>query len=136
MKAVVVQLPNANRDSLCFLFLHFYRILESSTVVKLSADDLSAVFAPMIVGSSRAKNSTIRLSISGDSRRESEKQITVMKAFFKLSRRFWEGLLKDPDFCPFGEFLPLPVVINCLTFFYNRNYSKFQSKLHSIEVKH
>ncbi|KAH9404204.1 Rac GTPase-activating protein 1 [Tyrophagus putrescentiae] len=101
LKAVVVQLPNANRDSLCFLFLHFYRILESSTVVKLSADDLSAVFAPMIVGSSRAKNSTIRLSISGDSRRESEKQITVMKAFFKLSRRFWEGLLKDPDFCPF-----------------------------------
>ena len=102
LKGVIIQLPNANRDSLCFLFLHFYRLLESSTVVKLSVDDLARAFAPTIVGRSRPNTGTLRLS-TGDSRRESEKQMMVMQAFFKLSRRFWEGLLKDPNFCPFGE---------------------------------
>lgn len=110
LKGVIVQLPNANRDSLCFLFLHFHRLLDSPDIVKVSAEELSRAFAPTIVGSYSTK-STARLSL-GDSRREAEKQMMVMQAFFKLSRTFWDRLLKDPTYCPFRKLLTTILVLS------------------------
>ena len=103
LKGVIVQLPNANRDSLSFLFLHFRRLLDHYSAVQLDIDSLSRIFAPTIVGSARPQTGTLRMSAAGDAHRENEKQIMVMKALFKLSRHFWEGLLKDPNYCPFGR---------------------------------
>ena len=107
-KAVVIQLPNANRDSLAFLFIHLNHLVNMKSVTKLNAEILVKVFAPLIVGNSRQQ---FRASISNNSQKEdltvgvaeiseTEKQETVMRSLFRLSIEFWNRLLKDPKFCP------------------------------------
>lgn len=95
LKEVILQLPNANRDSLAFLFLHFRHIIDSASVTLMDAKALAKIFGPTVVGSKVLCPSTSNL-IS-----ENVTQISVMNALFLISRHFWYGILKDPNFCPF-----------------------------------
>ncbi|KAJ6224652.1 hypothetical protein RDWZM_003197 [Blomia tropicalis] len=106
LKSIIIQLPNPNRDSLAFLFLHFIRIIHNEKVTKMNSKSLSKILAPTIVGN--ASRSSYRstpnqdklIGINQSIIEQNLKQITVMKALFRLSKQFWEGLLKDLDFCP------------------------------------
>ena len=99
LKGVIVQLPNANRDSLSFLFIHLRRLIDAPLVANMNVESVAKIFGPLIVGGSR---STMRPA-PAEIAREKELQVMVMKALFKLSPSFWEGLLKDPNFSPFGK---------------------------------
>lgn len=108
LKSVVIQLPNANRDSLAFLMLHFHRILDAESTTKICLDNLVKIFASSIVGTSqvRFRGSLSRkgaLAVDTVQSKEAAKQQAVLRSLFRLSVVFWDGLLKDPNFCPFVE---------------------------------
>ena len=117
LKSVVIQLPNANRDSMAFLFLHLRHVIDANPVTKMDAYSLATIFAPTIIGEG-SQHSNIRTSIisnggSMDNKlgnvnpatlKMIEKQKIVVKSLLVLSKHFWTGILKDPNYCPFGKF--------------------------------
>lgn len=110
LKSVVIQLPNANRDSLAFLFLHFRRVIDARVVTRMSTESMAKIFAPTIVGT-QSTAPAFRASVSANGLEKmtaaalkiNVKQISVMLALFRLPRSFWNGLLKDPNYCPLGK---------------------------------
>lgn len=98
LKDVILQLPNANRDSLAFLFLHFRHVIDSNKVTFMDAENLSKMLGPTLVGSSVPCSSSVNETVT---------QITVMRALFLISRQFWSGLLKDANFSPFDSLFNL-----------------------------
>lgn len=49
LKATIIQLPTANRDTLAFLMQHFLRIA-NATEVKMPTSNIAKIFGPTIVG--------------------------------------------------------------------------------------
>ncbi|KAH8304410.1 rac GTPase-activating protein 1 [Drosophila kikkawai] len=79
----VKQLPQANRDTLAFLVLHFQRIAECP-VVLMPIDNIALIFGPTIVGYSSADPDPHAIYT------EVFTQKQVMKALLELSASFWE----------------------------------------------
>ncbi|EDW35852.1 GL16993 [Drosophila persimilis] len=79
----VKQMPQANRDTLAFLILHFQRIAQCP-VVQMPIDNISLIFGPTIVGYSSPDPDQHAIYT------EVFTQKLVMKALLELPVAFWE----------------------------------------------
>ncbi|XP_033244421.1 rac GTPase-activating protein 1-like [Drosophila miranda] len=79
----VKQMPQANRDTLAFLILHFQRIAQCP-VVLMPIDKISVIFGPIIVGYSSADPDQHAIYTEGFTQKD------VMKALLELPVTFWE----------------------------------------------
>ncbi|XP_017069515.1 rac GTPase-activating protein 1 [Drosophila eugracilis] len=90
----VKQLPQANRDTLAFLVLHFQRIAQCP-VVLMPIDNISLIFGPTIVGYSTPDPDQHAIYT------EVFTQKQVMKALLELPVSFWEQyIVIDPTRTP------------------------------------
>lgn len=82
MLKVIEDLPQANRDTLSFLVLHFQRISECEEV-KMPLDNLAKIFGPTIVGFSSPESNQSTIF------RELPIQFNIMKSLMSIPMEYW-----------------------------------------------
>src|SRR5699024_6762691 len=97
LKGVVIQLPNANRDSMAYLFLHFRRLIQAEGVTKFDMTALARTFGHIIVGTATQRTTSFRMSFNSKGTLKKVpminppdhniglKQQSVMRALYRLA---------------------------------------------------
>lgn len=88
MYQALSQLPRANRDTLAFLMLHLIRVSQTPEC-KMTANNLSRVFGPTIVGHSKAEPEPMQLL------NETKYQALVMDRLFEIPEEYWMNFISD-----------------------------------------
>lgn len=87
----ISQLPQANRDSLAFLILHWQRIA-ATPEVKMDIRNLASILGPTVVGYSSAQLEAASIIA------EQKKQVAVMNKLLHISSNYWSSFLNaEPE---------------------------------------
>ncbi|OCT63392.1 hypothetical protein XELAEV_18044488mg [Xenopus laevis] len=82
----VHDLPAPNRDTLAFLILHLYRVMQSSEC-KMDKTNLARIFGPTLVGYSAPNPSPLMIM------QDTPRQAKVMSLLLSIPGRFWNQFL-------------------------------------------
>ena len=93
IKEAVLNLPNANRDTLAFLMLHLRRVVAEERENKMSALSICKVFGPTVLGYSMKDPPAMQIT------EENKKQLIVVEYLLNLDDEFWQSML-DMDINP------------------------------------
>lgn len=85
-KEAIMNLPNANRDTLAFLMLHLRRVAEHAEN-KMTITNLSKMFGPSILGYSIRDPPAMQIAV------ENTKQHQVVEHLLNLDDEFWQSML-------------------------------------------
>ncbi|XP_041778152.1 rac GTPase-activating protein 1 [Anopheles merus] len=83
---LIERLPAPNRDTLAFLMLHFQRVAQSEAA-KMPIDNLARVFAPTIVGYTRADLDMNEMCA------ETYVQFSIVQAMLHISTDYWSQFI-------------------------------------------
>ena len=87
IKEAILNLPNANRDTLVFLMLHLRRVVAEEKENKMSAMAVCRVFGPTVLGYSMKDPPSTQIF------EENKRQLIVVEYLLSLDNDFWQSIL-------------------------------------------
>lgn len=86
MNRVICELPQANRDTMAYLFMHWRKVIAVSDRNKMNSDNMSRVLAPCVMG---LPKTTTQASAS----RDVQDCQRTMQALFSFDDIYWQRFL-------------------------------------------
>uniref|UniRef100_A0A8R1DUA2 Uncharacterized protein n=1 Tax=Caenorhabditis japonica TaxID=281687 RepID=A0A8R1DUA2_CAEJA len=89
LNRVICELPQANRDTMAYLFLHWRKVIAMSDRNKMNLDNMARVLAPCVMGL-QSKTTGMTLAIANRDVQDCER---TMKALFSFDDVYWQRFL-------------------------------------------